>query len=58
MSLDEALGKLAAGDQTAFDEIYNRTRKTVYYIALSYLRERMLAEDVMQTVYLLSLIHI
>ena len=52
MSLDEALGKLAAGDQTAFDEIYNRTRKTVYYIALSYLRERMLAEDVMQTVYL------
>lgn len=52
MTLDEALGRLAEGDDTAFDEIYQQTRKTVYYIALSYVRERMLAEDVMQTVYL------
>ena len=52
MTLDEALARLAAGDQTAFGEVYERTRKSVYYIALSVVRERMLAEDVMQTVYL------
>ena len=52
MTLDEALAKLAEGDRSAFGEVYNQTRKTVYYIALSVVRERMLAEDVMQTVYL------
>ena len=48
MTLDEALAKLAEGDRSAFGEVYNQTRKTVYYIALSVVRERMLAEDVMQ----------
>lgn len=52
MTLDEALGKLAAGENSAFDEVYNQTRSMVYYLALSYVRERMLAEDVMQTTYL------
>ena len=49
MTLDEALGKLAEGNDAAFDKIYEETRRTVYYIALSVVRERMLAEDVMQT---------
>ena len=57
MTIGEALGKLADGDRSAFDEIYRGTQKTVYYIALSILRERMLAEDVMQTVYLKVLTH-
>ena len=52
VSLDQAIGRLAAGDTAAFDELYNETRKTVYYIALSVVRERMLAEDVMQSAYL------
>lgn len=52
MTLDDALGKIAQGDHSAFDALYERTRRTVYYIALSYVRERMLAEDVMQTTYL------
>ena len=52
MTLDEALGKLAEGNDAAFDKIYEETRRTVYYIALSVVRERMLAEDVMQTTYL------
>ena len=52
MSLDQAMTRLAAGEKAAFDEIYRATRRTVYYIALSYVRERMLAEDVMQTTYL------
>ena len=52
MSIDEALQQIAAGDSSALEEVYRRTRRTVYYIALSVLRERMLAEDVMQSTYL------
>ena len=52
MTLDEALGCIAEGDHSAFGELYEQTRRTVYYIALSYVRERMLAEDVMQATYL------
>ena len=52
MSLDEQMTRLAEGDLTAFDAIYESTQRTVYYIALSVLRERTLAEDVMQTCYL------
>ena len=40
------------GSASAFDEIYNRTRKSVYYVALSILRDKALAEDVMQTTYM------
>lgn len=40
------------GDTSAFDEIYYRTRKSVYYVALSILRDKSLAEDVMQTTYM------
>ena len=50
--LDDAMTRLAAGERAAFDDVYRDTRRTVYYIALSYVRERMLAEDVMQTTYL------
>lgn len=57
MTLDEALQRLAAGEKDALEEIYRQTRKTVYYIALSVVRERMLAEDVMQTTYLKILAH-
>ncbi len=52
MSLDEQLIKLAGGDMTAFDGLYEATKGTVYYIALSVLRERSLAEDAMQSCYL------
>ena len=52
MSIDEAMARLAAGENDALEEIYTQTRKTVYYVALSIVRERMLAEDVMQTTYL------
>ena len=44
--------KFINGDASAFDEIYNRTRKSVYYVALSILRDNALAEDVMQTTYM------
>lgn len=52
MALDKFIKKFINGDASAFDEIYDRTRKSVYYVALSILRDRALAEDVMQTTYL------
>ena len=47
MTLDKLIKKFINGDASAFDEIYNRTRKCVYYVALSVLRDNALAEDVM-----------
>lgn len=52
MTLDKLMKKFIEGDKSAFEEIYVRTKKSVYYVALSYLRERSLAEDVMQSTYL------
>lgn len=52
MTLDNYIKKFINGDASAFDEIYNRTRKSVYYVALSVLRDKALAEDVMQTTYM------
>ncbi len=52
MELDKLLVALAEGDKQAFTEIYGQTKKTVYYIALSVVRDRALAEDVMQSAYL------
>lgn len=52
MALDKFIKKFINGEASAFDEIYNQTRKSVYYVALSILRDKALAEDVMQTTYL------
>ena len=52
MVLDKYIKKFINGDASAFDEIYNRTRKSVYYVAFSVLRDKALAEDVMQTTYM------
>ncbi len=52
VKLDELVAALAAGDKGAFAELYEQTKKTVYYVALSVVRDRALAEDVMQTAYL------
>lgn len=52
MALDKFIKEFINGNASAFDEIYNQTRKPVYYVALSILRDKALAEDVMQTTYL------
>lgn len=52
MALDKLIKRFVNGDTSAFDEIYDRTRKSVYYTALSVLRDKALAEDVMQTTYM------
>ena len=51
MRLDGYVKKFINGDSSAFDEIYRATRKSVYYVALSVLRDGSVAEDVMQTTY-------
>ncbi len=50
--LDKLIKKFIKGDNSAFEEIYSQTRKPVYYVALAILRDRALAEDVMQSTYL------
>ncbi len=52
VQLDGLIVALAKGEKTAFKELYEQTKKTVYYIALSVVRDRSLAEDVMQSTYL------
>ena len=52
VTIDKQLKKLSTGDVSAFESIYEQTRKTAYFIALSVLKERALAEDVMQSAYL------
>lgn len=50
--IDKLIKKFIGGDASAFEEIYAKTRKAVYYAALAILRERESAEDIMQTTYL------
>ncbi len=52
MTLDEHLQQFAEGDDSEFEAFYLATKKTVYHIALGVLRERSLAEDVMQSTYM------
>ncbi|MDE7082143.1 MAG: RNA polymerase sigma factor [Clostridia bacterium] len=52
MSLDKQMKQLSRGDAAAFEGVYKKTKKTVYYTALSILKDRSLAEDVMQNTYL------
>lgn len=52
MTLDKLIEKFISGNSQAFDEIYKRTYKSVYYVALSIVKDKTIAEDVMQTTYL------
>ncbi len=52
MELDALLTALAEGDKSAFEKMYHGTYRTVFYIALSVVKDRALAEDVSQNVYL------
>ncbi len=50
--LDKLMKRIINGDNSAFEELYKQTRQSVYYVALAILRDRALAEDVMQATYL------
>ena len=49
--LTELLNESARGNQEAFRELYDETASYVFAIALKMLRDRALAEDVLQDVY-------
>ncbi len=52
MTLDEHLKKFAEGDDSDFGAFYLATKKPIYHIALGIVRDRALAEDVMQNTYM------
>ncbi len=53
VSLDEALfGRISQGDQNAFHELYEASSNAVFTFALSLLKDRHDAEDVMQDTFL------
>ena len=49
---DKLLCKIAQGDNTAFEQLYLKTRRGVYAFLYSYLKNVHDTEDAMQTVYL------
>jgi len=49
---NELLGRLVAGDEDAFSEIYNRYWKKLIAIAYSYTKNRHVAEEIVQEVFL------
>ncbi len=50
--LDKAVKAFMKGDERAFNYIYEHTRVPVYYTILGILKDKSLAEDVMQDTYL------
>ena len=44
--------KAAAGDKTAFEELYRATCRSVYFTCLSFLKDEQEAQDITQDVYL------
>ena len=51
-SLENLLGRMAGGDEGALRELYDRTSRRVYGLALAVLRDAAAAEDVALEVYL------
>ena len=52
MNIDNQMKKLQTGDVSAFDSIYYQTRNTVFYVVLSIVKDKGIAEEVTQTAYL------
>lgn len=50
--IDKLLARIASGDNQAFEELYDKTRRGVFSFIYSYLNNYESTEDVMQTVYL------
>ena len=53
--LNNLVKKLQNGDMVVFDAIYYETKSLVYYTILQIVKDRSLAEDIMQDTYLKSL---
>ncbi|HRX14516.1 MAG TPA: RNA polymerase sigma factor [Eubacteriales bacterium] len=50
--LEKALQRLGRGENSALDEIYEQTAKTVFAVAYSYTRNKFAAEDISQETYI------
>jgi RNA polymerase sigma-70 factor (ECF subfamily) len=50
--LNVLVRRLQSGDRSAFEGIYEMTKRPVYYVALAILHDPGLAEDIMQDTYL------
>ena len=53
--LKELVQKAAAGDKTAFEELYQETCRSVYFTCFGFLKDEQEAQDVTQEVYLTAL---
>ncbi len=53
--LNDLVKTLQDGDMTVFDDIYYETKNVVYYTVLGIVKDKSLAEDIMQETYLKSL---
>ncbi len=51
-SLEQYIVKLKNGDSDAFNKIYELTFRKIYFVALPILRDKSLAEDIVQDTYL------
>jgi len=50
--LEKAVRKFQKGDQSAFDIIYDETKKNIYYTILLIVKDTQTAEDLMQDTYM------
>ena len=53
--LKELVQKAVAGDNTAFEELYRETCRSVYFTCLGFLKDEQEAQDVTQDVYLTAI---
>lgn len=53
--LEKCVSKLKNGDRSAFDYVYERTNRTVYFTIFYIVRDKMHAEDVLQETYVRAL---
>ena len=50
--LNNLVSRLQSGDMSVFDEIYHETKSVVFYTIVSIVKDKSLAEDIMQDTYL------
>ncbi len=52
LALETEIRKLKSGDSSAFDKVYEMTYRKIFFLVLPILKDRALAEDIVQDTYL------
>lgn len=52
LNLETSIQRLKSGDSEAFNQIYELTYRKIYFVVLPIIKDRALAEDIMQDTYL------